>query len=80
MGQLSDKDLADTLKSGQAYLTKTKGMAGGAPPARTRDIALPNESGMTDPTIATRQQTRREQPRNMASNIALRRSLTGGRR
>lgn len=79
MGQVSDTDLADTLKGGQAYLARTKRSAG-APPARTRDIELPNESGLTDPTIATRQQTRKEQPRGMTSNIALRRSLTGGRR
>lgn len=80
MGPLSDKDLADTLKGGQAYLARTVRPRTGPPPARTTDIELPNESGITDPTIATRQQTRKEQPRSMASNVSLRRSMLGGRR
>lgn len=73
MAETSDQDLAKVLAGGRAYLQRTKGQGSGR---RTTDIALPNESGIVDPTIATRQQTRKEQPRGMTSNVQLRRALT----
>lgn len=42
---------------------------------RTRDIELPNESGVTDPRLVAR----KEQPRDVKSNLIMRRALMGGR-
>lgn len=72
----------DPLASAKAFLHKPSVV-----PKRkvdtTRDIELPNDTGEVDPRLSkpvSRPVRKSEQPKDMVSNIALRRSLTGGRR
>lgn len=73
--------MPDALSDAKAFLNKPSVV----PRKRvdtTRDIALPNDTGEVDPRLSKPRAAARtsEQPKDMVSNIALRRSLTGGRR
>lgn len=74
--------MGDALSDAKAFLNKPSVV----PRKRvdtTRDIELPNDTGEVDARLGkpvSRPVQRSEQPKDMVSNIALRRSLTGGRR
>lgn len=74
--------MGDALSDAKAFLNKPSVV----PRKRvdtTRDIELPNDTGEMDPRLVSKPRAvarPSEQPKDMVSNIALRRSLTGGRR